>query len=129
MTAASNAFTLTKNDNVATLEKMKIVFTADSSTGAFAPFTLSTPICGYVVRVARMPGTPAPDALHSLAVTDAEGVDILQGVMAATGSATVGDHLVQSIAVNGVLTITPTGNTTGSAVLTVSDKKTMSISI
>lgn len=120
MTAAFNEFTLTRGDNVSTLEKMSIKFTADSSSGAFAPFTLSAPICGYVVRVSRMPGSPAPDAGGTLTVTDDDGVDILQGSMAATGSATVGDHLVQSIAVNGTLTIALTGNTTGSAVTTVS---------
>lgn len=121
MAGSSATCTKTTNDGISTIDKYQIAFVADNATGAFDTFTFSAPVSGKLCRVARNPGTTAPDAGHSAYVTDGNGVDLLRGNLKGSGSATISDdyNCEPPIAINDLLVVTLGDNTTASAAVTI----------
>lgn len=80
---------------------VKVSWTAHTD-GTVTSTQLDTPIYGYLSLIVVDPGTPSPQALYDITITDATGLDVTGGALANL-SATVG---LQTLPIIG-----PTGTT------------------
>jgi len=102
--------------------------TGDATDGTF-PDTVSNfrgnNIDGYVYMAVTDPGTPAPTASYDITITDANGADIMGGVLA-DRSATATEQAVPKIGalygarrVNGAVTLKVTNSSVTAAAIVV----------
>lgn len=104
------------------IDKYSVAFVGDHVTGAFPVATITGPegsITGYLKRVSRIPGVTPPTAGNTVIVADGDGVDLGAGLMVGNGAAAVADYYNANAAINGSITITPSGSTAIDANLVV----------
>jgi hypothetical protein len=107
----------------------KVVFTctADAANGSFPSTAITLPIEGRLLALETNPGATAPTDNYDIAITDAEGLDVLQGVGANrdTANTEMAAVIFASTSVNPVvdesdtLTLAITNNSVNSATITV----------
>lgn len=116
------------NSNLAVLT---FTCTADSAAATFPDTPTSTDITNailgmYITEVRTNPGAVAPQALYDIVVNDADGIDIMGGALL-NRSATVSERAIPIMitgiygctAIDGILTISISGNNVNSAVTVV----------
>ena len=70
------------HDKLGSINKLTIDWTSDDATGAVT-ITTDEKICGELIKVITNPsGTAAPDANYDIVITDAEGFNVLSGMVA-----------------------------------------------
>ncbi len=107
----------------------KVVFTctADAANGSFPSTAISIPIEGRLLAIETNPGSTAPTDNYDIAITDAEGLDVLQGAgqnrdtanteMAAIVFASTSVH--PAVDESDTLTLAITNNAVNSATITI----------
>lgn len=112
---------------VGSVRKIVIACTADAANGSFPATVLTTKFEGRLLAIVTNPGSTAPTDDYDIAITDAEGLDVLKGVganrdTANTESAAI---LYSSTSVNPVvdesdtLTLAITNNSNNSATVVI----------
>lgn len=74
-----------------TVKKVILDITADSVDGSVDPIDLEEGLDGFLLRLATVPGSPAPTDNYDLTLTNADGIDMLQGVGANRSSSAAQD--------------------------------------
>ena len=74
-----------------TVKRVIFDITADSADGSVDAIDLEQGLDGFLLRLATVPGSPAPSSNYDLTLTNADGVDMLQGVGANRSSSAAQD--------------------------------------
>ena len=110
--------------NISPVKVVTFTCTADASDGSFPATTISANIKGRLLQIATNPdGTTAPQDNYDITITDADAIDVLQGVGANRDTANsevaaivYATSLNPVIAETDTLTLNVTGNNVNSAV-------------
>jgi len=100
---------------------------ADASDGTVPSTALQTKISGKLLALETNPGATAPTANYDIAITDADGLDVLQAVGANRHTSTTekvavvysGTAIHPPVAKSDTLTLALTGNSVNSALGTI----------
>lgn len=109
------------------IRKVTIACTADAADATFPATVLTAKFEGRLLVLETDPGATAPTDNYDIAITNAAGVDVLQGVGANRDTATTeqaqivvsGTSLRPTVDETDVLTLAITNNSTNSAVVTL----------
>lgn len=103
----------------------KLTCTGDAGDGTIPATATTLAIRGFIMFVETNPGSTAPTDNYDLTLVNSNGVDVMGGALAdrdtsvsEQASPIVGAGL-QDRYINETLTVTPTGNSVGSATFTV----------
>ena len=123
---AGSSLTLSLDVRLGTIKRLKFSGVGDDATGNFPTLVLPK-INGLLIALETNPGTPALTAAWDVAITDAEGHDVLETVGANRDAANTekvavvysGTLLHPPVAIDDVLTMAITGNSVNDAVVTL----------
>lgn len=109
------------------IRKITFTCTADASDGSFPSTVITTKFEGRLIALETNPGSTAPTDNYDIAITDGEGVDVLQGVGANrdTANSEVAQIVVSGTSLRPVvdetdtLTLAITGNSVNSATVVI----------
>jgi len=100
--------------------------TADSSDGSYPATTVSANVKGRLLQIATNPGATAPQDNYDITITDADAIDVLQGVGANrdTSNSEVAAIVYATsahpvVAETDTLTLNITGNNVNSAITVI----------
>ena len=100
--------------------------TADAADGTFPATTISANIKGRLLQIATNPGATAPQDNYDITITDADAIDVLQGVGANRDTANsevaaivYATSLNPVIAETDTLTLNVTGNNVNDAITVI----------
>jgi len=109
--------------NISPVKVVTFTCTADASDGSFPATTISANIKGRLLQIATNPGATAPQDNYDITITDADGIDVLQGVGAnrdtsnsEVAAIVYATSLNPVIAETDTLTLNITGNNVNSAI-------------
>lgn len=114
-------------DSVGGVKVITLTCTADASDGSYPSTALTKKFSGYLLALETNPGTTAPTANYDIAITDADGHDVLEGVGADRHTSSTekvsivysGTAVHPPVASSDTLTLAITNNSANSAVTVI----------